>query len=236
MLTPECFKLILMRNRNTSKYASYYLFLQKIIKYYSSYQVLKFKMEKERIQNRELFKDDKIDNLSDIIKKQSIKIDKLLEKSDRQLRENGEINGKLDDIKETLENVTDRFVPGTEDEDKNDTFILVKNPFKPGKYHAIRCMKETKQQQLKEYLISESKKNKKEKVNISIEKYIFLEIDSPNAKNLWHRIKQSNIIKDKIRFIKNDMIKRETKYITEDEIKIEILKINDEKKQAMELI
>ena len=32
------------------------------------------------------------------------------------------------------------------------------------------------------------------------------------------------------------MIKRETKYITEDEIKIEILKINDEKKQAMELI
>ena len=46
MLTSECFKLILMRNRNTKKYANYYLFLEKLVKYYSSYQ--KMKLEKEK--------------------------------------------------------------------------------------------------------------------------------------------------------------------------------------------
>ena len=68
-------------------------------------------------------------------------------------------------------------------------------------------MKETRIAQIKEYLKDELAKNKnKIKIEqVNIENYVITEINTPNAKNLWHRIKQSKKIKEYIRFIKNDM-------------------------------
>ena len=208
--------------------------------------MLKVEIEKEKQTNMNLFKDDKIDNLTKIMQEQTLKIDKLLKKSDEQTKENGKINEKLDNIKDTLDGVTENFVPETENDEKNDIFILVKNPGKymGQRYHAIRCMKETRLTQIRDYLRSEIDKYNIGKrpnnqiifENINIENYIVIEIKNPNAKNLWHRIKESKNIKEKIRFMKNEMIKRDTKEITEEEIKMELLKINEDKKQAMENI
>ena len=39
MLHPTLFKKILIRSRNTDKYADYYLLLEKCIKHYSDYQI-----------------------------------------------------------------------------------------------------------------------------------------------------------------------------------------------------
>ena len=41
MLNGEIFKMILMRSKNTKRYAQYYILLEKCIKYYNDYQVLK---------------------------------------------------------------------------------------------------------------------------------------------------------------------------------------------------
>ena len=45
MLTPTCFKLILIRNKNTNEYAKYYLFLERVVKYYSKFQKLKIQIK-----------------------------------------------------------------------------------------------------------------------------------------------------------------------------------------------
>ena len=63
MLKPNCFKKILMRNRNTDKYADYYLFLEKILKYYNDYQNLKLKVKNDKLQQIIHAKEDKIDLL-----------------------------------------------------------------------------------------------------------------------------------------------------------------------------
>ena len=79
-----------MRNQKTDKYTDYFLFLEKLVKYYSDYQILKFKIENEKKDNILLFKDDKIDCLTK-------KMDKLLSEIGKSRYENNTIINKLDD-------------------------------------------------------------------------------------------------------------------------------------------
>ena len=115
--------------------------MEELVKYYSDYQILKFKIENEKKDNILLYKDDKIDCLSKKIDHQSAQINKLLSEIGKSRYENGVIIDKLDNITETLDVVTDRYVPEGDDEEKNDIFILLRNPKKTDekKYHAIRC-------------------------------------------------------------------------------------------------
>ena len=115
MLKPECFKKILMRNQKTDTYSNYYLFLEKILKYYSDYQNLKLKVENEKLQRSIVLKDDKIDELIKETKSQSLEIKELLKKSDKQLyemektRQRNEImNDKLNVVLEENEIISDQ--------------------------------------------------------------------------------------------------------------------------------
>jgi hypothetical protein len=51
---PRAFKLILMRTRNTSEYAKYYIFLEECIYYYAQLQFLKEEYHKTHIQLLEI--------------------------------------------------------------------------------------------------------------------------------------------------------------------------------------
>ena len=48
-MTPDTFKYCLMRSKNTNKYAKYYILLEKCIKYYSEYQILKLQTKMKHI-------------------------------------------------------------------------------------------------------------------------------------------------------------------------------------------
>ena len=50
-MTPEIFKMILMRSRNTRKYAKYYILLEKAIKYYNEYEKLKQQEKIDRLES-----------------------------------------------------------------------------------------------------------------------------------------------------------------------------------------
>lgn len=69
MITPEAFKLALIRSKNEQKYSEYYLLLEKILKYYLDYQSI----YKDKLLS---MKDDKIDHLNQ-------KIDKLVNQNDK---------------------------------------------------------------------------------------------------------------------------------------------------------
>ena len=113
MLKPECFKKILMRNQKTDTYANYYLFLEKILKYYSDYQKLKLKIENEKLQKIINTKEDKIDKLIKETQQQTQKIDQQSNKIDNQSKEMEKQTYKIEqqsiEIKELLKNSNKQF-------------------------------------------------------------------------------------------------------------------------------
>ena len=64
MMTSDVFKMICMRSKNTKRYAQYYILLEKCIKYYNDYQLLK-------IQNKlDIICNDRVLNLDNPEKKE----------------------------------------------------------------------------------------------------------------------------------------------------------------------
>jgi len=51
LLNPTFFKKILIRSRNTDKYADYYILLEKAVKYYNDYQLLKLQNKIDKLEN-----------------------------------------------------------------------------------------------------------------------------------------------------------------------------------------
>ncbi len=72
MMTPDVFKMCLLRCNKSRKYADYYLILEKVFVYYHRYQQV---YDKTLYTNMLNGKDDKIDNLAMEIKEQSRKMD-----------------------------------------------------------------------------------------------------------------------------------------------------------------
>ncbi len=109
MLTPEAFKKCLMRARNHKThtinaeiYANYYLFLEKVIAYYTKYQ-----LELEHAFSQ--CKDDKIDKQTIKLNEQSTKIDTLLQelnsiKGDTQkiISQNTNLTEQVEDVRDQL--------------------------------------------------------------------------------------------------------------------------------------
>ena len=51
LLHPSFFKKLLIRSKNTDKYADYYLLLEKCVKYYNDYQILKLQNKIDKLEN-----------------------------------------------------------------------------------------------------------------------------------------------------------------------------------------
>ena len=50
ILKPEIFKMLLMRSRNTRKYAEYFILLEKCIKHYNDFQILKQQQQIDKLE------------------------------------------------------------------------------------------------------------------------------------------------------------------------------------------
>ena len=88
ILTPDAFKICLIRAKNSKKYANYYLLLEKVFKYYSKYDK---SYELARTNRLLSMKDEKIDNLQ-------LKIDNLLKNTNQIIDQNGELKEKVTSI------------------------------------------------------------------------------------------------------------------------------------------
>ena len=252
MLKPECFKKILMRNQKTDTYANYYLFLEKILKYYSDYQKLKLKIENEKLQKIINTKEDKIDKLiketqqqtqkidqqSIEIKQQSIEIKELLKNSDKQLteiektrQENEIINDKLnvvieenEEINENIQEVTKKLDIAVEDR------VVKPNNKKKEEVFVVIYNKQTGIY----YIMC----RQKETINMAIKKYIkenegseiTHQINNPNCKNLLIRIKEKLSRKKQITFTNNSI---KLVNIDENTFINKINKINNMKKEVI---
>ena len=123
MLTPNAFKLCLIRAKNSKEYAKYYLLFEKMYGFFKDYRTL--------YQNKLIsMKDDKIDEQSKKIdeilkenKKQSSKMDEQSKKIEELLNYGKKTSEKLDDVQEDL-NYTNEKLDDLFDkvEDMKDTF------------------------------------------------------------------------------------------------------------------
>ena len=114
-LTPNAFKLCLIRAKNSKEYAKYYLMLEEIFYYYREYQN-KYQLKLLSIKDDkidQLFKDNKIQ--SDKIDKQSKQIEELLgyaKNTTDELKElkeqNEEILEQNDELKDKFDNLNDK--------------------------------------------------------------------------------------------------------------------------------
>ena len=249
MLKPECFKKILMRNQKTDVYANYYLFLEKILKYYNDYQKLKLKIENDKLQQIINAKEDKIDKLikdtqlqsnkldlqtnkieqqTKEIEKQSIEIKELLKNSNKQLteiektrQENEIINDKLNVVME--EN----------DEMSNKIEVVNENITKVSKKLEIavedRVVKPCNNKKEEVFVVIHNKQNgiyyimcrQRESINTAIKKYIKENVNS----EVKHRIDNPNC--------KNLLIRIKEKLHKKNHIKfsnnsIKLIDINEE--------
>ena len=121
-LTPTIFKKMLMRSKNSDKYADYYILLETSIKYYSDYQQMRNLQIRYNAHIRELektynwhasdinaeFGEGKGVKLFKIIGEQSAKIDNQSAKIDELLKMNKDQNTKLDSLIITVDKL-DKF-------------------------------------------------------------------------------------------------------------------------------
>jgi hypothetical protein len=96
MLTPDAFKKCLMRAQRHSaqsidvtRYADYYLFLEKIVKYYGEYQLIKANIS---LAEKDSMLGEKDDTIADL----QAKMDKLLSKADTIISQNESQSSQLD--------------------------------------------------------------------------------------------------------------------------------------------
>jgi hypothetical protein len=108
-LTPQAFKLALIRSHNENKYAKYYLLLEKIFFSYQEYQVLykdKLLSDKDcKINNMS----NKIDQQTSTIENQTNKINVLLNKNEKQSEEIKELLKYAKDTNETVHNLNEKI-------------------------------------------------------------------------------------------------------------------------------
>ena len=225
-LHPDTFKFCLMRAKNTKKYATYYLLLEKCIKHYSDYQILlkdtyviklKDKIKENKIIIKE--KDDKIVSLENKIDKvlennnQLLNDNKkLLESNDRVLEDNKKLLDKLDDANNKLEDIQDELSE-VKDELRDTTIKL--------DLSLEDRVPKTKSIQIREYFVLLQTTNNREKYKYYVlrgqKRYVDRKIETmnstyqviksyeciPNATNLFSRIKEQ--MKDKLDICNNKL-------------------------------
>ncbi len=121
-LTPEAFKLCLLRAKKSNKegavdpkiYAEYYMFIEKCILYYNKY-------EKQLAEAFSKIKDDNIKRLESKIDEQSLKIDKQSEEIKQLLNYGKSTTNTLTEVKNELINTKDELEDTNDKLDKTNT-------------------------------------------------------------------------------------------------------------------
>jgi len=213
-LHPRAFKICLMRSLKTRIYAKYYLLLEECIKYYNDYQhnlkekyIIKLKNKLVQKNNKICTLEEKMDKLL-LVNEELLKRSKKSEKHDLIMKQHIEdITINLDDIKEELVESNTKLnhackkldiavetrVPKTDNQNKLEDFILLKNKNKKSlyKYYAIRGQTA--------YVDRKSKKK------ITNDNYLELYRinDVANSINLWNRLKEK--LKNKVEYCGNEL-------------------------------
>lgn len=207
----------------------------------------------EKCQQEVQEKNNEISELKDMMKKiigmnniHSNKLDdqgKLMRDQGKLMKDQAKIlrrqENKLDNIAVCLDVATNRYVPPAQNIRKNEVLLLVQNPNIDEVYniHAIRCMKTEKQRLLLLYVtakINEYNQGKKQKIKQkSLEKYILFEVETPNSKNLWHRVKEDEELKRKLSFKCNNIYicDNDEENFTLEDLCDAITRINNKKKE-----
>jgi hypothetical protein len=203
-LHPRAFKICLMRSLKTKQYAKYYLLLEEAIKYYNDYQTSLKNKYIIRLKSKIVEKDDKIDELMKMLKESEKRAEKRSKKLEQKLddtniklditnEELSETKNELNYIGKKLNIAVEDRVPKTDNIDKLEDFILLKNRRKnPNfKYYAIRGQTG--------YV------NRKSSIKIIEDKYKeIIRINSiANAVNLWNRLKEK--LKKSVEYCGNEM-------------------------------
>jgi hypothetical protein len=118
-LTPDAFKICLMRAKNSLKYATYYLLHEKNYKHYTDYR----KLYDEKLLS---MKDDKIDQLIKENKEQSKEIRKILGYTKDIKKQNTRLTTKVDNIRDTLEEMVEDVVVKTDNKGKLHEITIIK--------------------------------------------------------------------------------------------------------------
>jgi len=124
-LHPDLFKLCLMRSKNTLKYAKYYIFLEKCIKYYDEYQKLMLKNDNKKLH-------DKLDITNNELKEIKEQNTQIL----NELKETKEICENLQDDMDVVYNKLDERVPNAKTDIISERFVVLKHDDKK-KYYII---------------------------------------------------------------------------------------------------
>ena len=216
-LHPKCFKKMLMRSRNSDKYADYYLLLEESIKYYNDYQI----KYKDYIISG---KDDKIDKLQITINKMGKDIVDVKDYNGKILNEltdakecNGkilneltEVKEELTEVKEELTDVKEELISSTEinidtnnkldrvcehmavptiDLKDKPKFVILKSNTTPYKYYAMR--------QLERNVNHGIKVKKSEYPTVILNEY------APNGITMWKNIKIHELVQPYIKINRN---------------------------------
>ena len=141
-LTPEAFKLCLIRSRNTLDYAKYYLLLEGVFDSYRDYQ--------------NMYKDNIINRINSENGSLHAKLDDMKNANKKQLDDlkdgNNELKDKIDDLKDDVENLTDKveevrdefrentehISPPPENDDDIHMFVVLQYPKENNKFKIIR--------------------------------------------------------------------------------------------------
>ena len=199
-LTPESFKLCLMRSQNVKIYSRYYLLIEISMAYFSKYQLKlskKHNIEKDKIIEQ---KDDKIDILiKDIkeIKKQNEEILKINKRMELQLEDSNDkiydmhdeleiTNEKLDDTTKTVNLVAKKLDIAVEDR--------VSRPRKLSRLEYFIIMKTDTNTDYKYYIIRGQKGYANRQKN-KLDEYTEIKTIEccPNANILWCLLKEQLI-------------------------------------------
>ena len=133
ILTPDAFKICLMRAKNSLVYANYYLLHEKNFKHYTDYRLLYdeklISMKDDNINRLE----SKMNEQKDIMNEQNDKIDRLLTFANQAVNERNEIKITLEDTKEELGEKLDVAL----DYLKEKSFTSTMNPVNESKHHCV---------------------------------------------------------------------------------------------------
>ena len=140
-LTPEAFKLCLIRAKNSKKYAKYYLLLEKVYYNYNEYEklckdnkILSISEENKSLHKKvdELLKyakqtQETLEETNEKLEETNEKLDETNEKLEETNEKLDETNDKLEEAKEAFEETANRSVPSPKNEKDNHEFILMQN-------------------------------------------------------------------------------------------------------------
>jgi hypothetical protein len=194
---PDAFGIILMRSKNTKKYANYYNLCQKCIKYHSKYQVELKNSEVSRMinklteQNEKLDKSNKkleesnkrsekleikLDKSNEKLDESNKKLDESNKKLDKLYNENKNLQDKLNIIEKKLDKATDTRIILHKKKNENENFLLFKNKYE-NKYYCSRILKKDSSCKIKEMN------------GINYELILTIN-DIPNSKNTFKHFKE----------------------------------------------